>query len=560
MRSLRSLAVVSLAVLCGCAPATAGPEVPRPLGPSATVTTSILAPSTTTTIDPLEVMATSCPRRFCLVYEITAGARWSNGDPVAPADFVHTAELLSQPLVEAPSEGYGLIDTIDVIDETRFRVVFERPFGGWEQMFDRLIPVAGDPHDLTTLATTGAFRLVEWVPGDRIVIRRDPQWWSRIDPITEEPLGTVGEVTFVFPPDVPTMLDSLEEGTVDVISLRPDLEAMERVAGMTGVTYAVAPGPFWEHIDFNHTDPVLSQPWARQAISLAIDREALLDRTVRLFDAGSEGLGNTVWMQNTAVYEDHHAHRYDPEAAAAILADNGCVPDGDGVLVCGETRMSFLWASTDDDPARFEVFEAVRDQLAAVGIEVVPAFRSPSQFVTRDFLFGGPEAWQIIQFAWRAAPDPAAQNAVYVCGDTQLNVNRFCSEQVTDLIRSTEQITDPAERAAAYNEADRIYLESLPLVPLYQRPDLMAWRTEIGGPEPNWSHSTDMWNLTTWFGPRSIVVALPSEPVVLDPLVWSDEAANSVLATLLYGAFGSDPAHSRHPVLISSVEIVEGSG
>lgn len=558
MSPARRLRFLALAVLlAACAPALAGPDLPRPVGPPAMATTTTV-PVTTTTIDLAEMMASECPTQFCLVYQIREGATWSSGVPVAPEDFARTADLFADPLVSSLSPGYDLIESVDIIDQDRFRVVFSEPYGPWQQLFSRVIPPGPDPRDVTGLPTTGAFRFVEWVPGDRIVLRRDPEWWSQVDLISDAPAGNVDEITFAFYPDLAEMLDALETGVVDVITTRPDLEAMERLRGMEAISHVVAPGPLWEHIDFNHQDPLLAQGWVRRAISLAIDREKLLDRTVRLFDATTPGLDNTIWMANTSNYEDHYERGLDLAAAEDLLVANGCAPGGDGIYVCQGVRMSFRWATTNDDPARVATFDSVREDLAQIGIEVVAVFHSPSNFVTREVLFGGPEAWQMINFAWRLGPDPARQNESYHCGEFDLNVNRFCSPEVEELVRATNSITDPAERAMVYNEADHLYLDRDAVIPLYQKPILMAWGPGLTGPTPNWSHSTDMWNAAAWSGEESIVVALPAEPETLDPLLRGDEAANAVLSMLFYGALGMSPNHDYLPVLVSSVVVVEG--
>lgn len=162
----------------------------------------------------------------------------------------------------------------------------------------------------------------------------------------------------------------------------------------------------------------------------------------------------------------------------------------------------------------------------------------------------------MINFSWKARPDPAAANANYYCGGESLNVSRYCSEEVESLIRSTDTIVDPDERAAVYNRADRIYLEDLAVIPLYQKPMMMAWRGELSGPTPNYSFASDLWNVGAWRGQESIVVAIPSEPDTLDPAFLGDDRANLVLGSMLYGAFGMDPAHQTLPVLVDSVELI----
>lgn len=552
-------AFLLVAAVVACSPVATGPALPRPAqpAPSIVTTTTHARSSTTTTLSAEEILATQCPAAFCLVYHINEDAVWSDGAPVVAADFAKTAEILGAPSAGETLGGYDLISDVDIIDDKTVRLLFSSPYGPWQTMFNRLLPAHVESLQVPDLPTTGPYLFEEWVPGDRIVLTRNPEWWSETEPISGEPLGTVAQVTFVFIADIDDMLQHLESGEVDVISARADLDLIEGLDAIEGAQYRLAPGPFWEHIDFHHEDDLFSQPWAREAIDLAIDRQKILDRTIRLIDPSAKALDNTVWMEGTENYEAHYVDRYDPAAAEKLLVDNGCVRNG-GTYVCGDREMSFVWASTNDDPLRRETFESVQEDLEAVGIELVADLRSPSDFVTRDFLFGGPDVWQIINFSWRSLPEPIAANPTYYCDDSDLNVNRFCSPDVEQLVRSTDTIGDPARRAAVYNEADRLYLEDLAVIPLYQKLDLMAWVGDVAGLAPNYTSSTDLWNLASWTGKREIVVALPSEPTRLAALQTADEAANTVMSALMYGAFGMNPSHEHRPVLVDSVDFVEG--
>jgi peptide/nickel transport system substrate-binding protein len=558
-RLIRLVLVVGV-TLSACTPVQAGPPVPRPEASDVAVTTTTVPVSTTSpdeTSDTTE--AVRCEAALCLVYHIDPSATWADGEPVTAADFAHTVDVHRDPAQPGIGAGYSLIETVEVVDEQTIRLEMAEGYGPWQTLFTRVFR-SGDPAtSLQELDTSGPFTFLEWAEGEPLTLVRDLTWWSENDPISGDTAGDIARVRFVFIDTLEEMVDALEAGEVDVISARPDEEMMERLRAMEDVQIGLAPGPFWEHIDFHHDDPIFSSHWARLAIAHAIDREEILDRTVRILDPGASTLDNTIWMSNTVNYEPHFAVDHDPEIAEQLLVDNGCTRGGDGIHVCDGARMSFVWATTSDDPARREIFDAVREDLAAIGVEIRPAFRSPSAFVTRDFLFGGPDSWQMVNFSWRAWPDPVQSHSTYLCGEAgELNVNRYCSEAVASLIRSADSIVDPVERAAVYNEADRIYLDDLALIPLYQKPDLMAWRTGISGPEPNYTTSSDMWNIASWTGPASITVALPQEPLDIDPRSTSVDSANVVLGTLIYGAYGMTPSHDYVPVLVDSVDVIEG--
>ncbi len=93
---------------------------------------------------------------------------------------------------------------------------------------------------------------------------------------------------------------------------------------MEGVTHDLGPGPFWEHIDFNHDDPLLSQKWVREAISLAIDREALLEGTVGTIDPEASSLASAVWMAHSLNHHPNFVARFAPELAEQIACGPAC--------------------------------------------------------------------------------------------------------------------------------------------------------------------------------------------------------------------------------------------
>ncbi len=538
-----------------CTPTEEAPSSPRPTSITTPVPAAATIPPTTTiTVEPTAAMA--CPTEFCVVYNLRAEARWSDGVPVTSSDFAHSAEVLTA----AGVAGHDLIRSVEVVDAGTAVVALDIPYGAWQGLFPRLVRDGSSPGGPAPLESTGPFTFADWQEGEFMVLERNQRWWADRDPLSGEPSGDVAEITFVFIEELADMVDALAAGEVDVIAARPDRETIETLERLDDIEFAVGPGPFWEHIDFHHDDPMLARPWVRRAVALAIDRERILDATVRLVDPSADPLDSTIWMTGTPHYEPNFDVGFDPEQAERVLEANGCERGEDGIQVCDGTRMSFVWATTDDDPARRVTFDLVREDLDTIGVELTAVFVSPSEFLTRDFLFGGPERWQLINFSWRARPDPSAANPTYYCTGGGLNVGRFCSEQVESLIRATESIVDPVERAETYNRADRLYLDDLAVIPLYQKPVMMAWTAGLDGPAPNYTLSSDLWNVGAWSGRESIVVAITEEPGTLDPWDTGDDSANLILSSLLYGAFGMDPAHRSIPVLVESVELIDGNG
>ena len=528
-----------------------------------TTTTSLPSPDTTTTT-PLASTTTAeegpCSAAFCVTYHIRPEAIWSDSEPVTSGDFVYTAEVFADPLNRGlTTTGYELIESAEAVGDKTVIFGFSEVYGPWRTLFDIVLPAhIGDPLDLSV--TASAFRLGE-IESDRIVLARNTNFWSDVDPGSGSPVGDVTHVEFITIPAVRDRLSAFEDQEVDVIKPTPLDWVVEDLNEMVSSNSAVSSGPFWEHIDFNHDDPLLSQRWVREAIAFGIDRNTILNETVRTVGPDTKPLGNSIWMTSADTYVSHYDLAFDPIRSEQILQDHGCTNSDDGIYECDGQRMSFAWTTTVGDEFRVKAADLIQESLAQIGIEIDIQLRTPSDLFSSDVLFGGPEIWQMINFSWKASADPHLGNSIYYCdgnapsGFGALNVNRYCNDDVDSMVNSTDSILDSAERADVYNEADRLYLEDLAIIPLYQKPSLLAWSVELSGLVPNMSRATDMWNLAAWKGPESIVIAMGTEPLLLDPVEpWNEDTA-LVMRSLVSGAFTTTPNLEFVPVLVDNAEV-----
>ena len=535
------LAVLTL-VAAACTAAQTAPETT-----ATTATTAV--PATTTTL------AEPCPGVFCLTYHIRPEAVWSDGVTVSADDFVHTLQTF------ASEEGYRLITGHDVIDQKTLLLAFSEVYGPWQTLFRIVLPshaAAGQPTPVS-----GPFALIG-ADEEAIVLRRNSQYWADVDPVSGRPLGNMEEVRLVVMESARDRIHALGTGAVDVIVLDPLDWMVDEVAALEGIAHELVPGPTWEQITFNHADPLLSQHWLREAIVRAIDREKLLEVTVRSIHPEATALGSSLWPIGSSGYTDHSANRYrhDPGASVQALLDQGCRSGDDGVYSCQGQRLSFVWATTSGDEMRERQLELIRDDLEAVGIELVPDLRLPSDLFSSDVLFAGPETWQLINFSWRFPEDPQQADSMFLCQGTapngfgRLNIGRYCNPDLESLVSSARVAADPDDRLALYRQADQSYLDDLALIPLYQNPVLLAWSQALDGPELSSTRSGLFWNLAAWSGKTTVTVALDAAPSSLDPSGPIDDVAAMILSTMLQAAYGVGPSLQAVPVLVEEVEIL----
>ncbi len=492
------------------------------------------APASTTIPDPTTIEPDRCPDRFCVIYHIRAEASWSDAVPVSAADFVHTYQL------QESSEGYKLISGHTVIDDKTVLFAFAEPYGPWQTLFGVVLPAhVEDP----LAVSAGPFVLDEL--GDSVVLVRNPEYWGEV--------GEVERVHFIPTANVRDGLGGLRSGELDLIH-PPALDwVLSEIQKMERVKLGVGPGPIWEHIDFNLDDPLLGEQWVRRAINSAFNRTELVGAMPEIVFLGGFVLNSATWPVSSGHYAEGFPQAEGTDFAIQTLSDHGCLLGDDEVFVCDGSRMSFVYATTIGDPWRRAQFELIRDALAEVGIELVGKFLAPADLFAEDFLFGGPDHWQMISFPWSFSADPHLSDSRFLCSGS-LNVNRFCDPEVEALIRDARAEIDPARRVNLYQEADLMYLAQIPMIPMYQRPVVVAWNADLVGPEPDSRGLNDLWNIGAWTGVSEVRIGIDRVPMILDPLVPGDAAL--VLAPLTTGAFGIDASLRFVPMLIESAETI----
>ncbi len=507
------------------------------------------APSTTTTEPEL------CPDVFCLVYTVSEGWFWSDGVAVTVDDFVHTLELLTGPDgLDSGNPGYDLITDHEVIGERTLLVSMSEVFAPWRTLFEVVYPAHAETDPILPGPTSGPFLLGSWVDDGDLILARNPRYTGPGSP------GDLQELRFVVADGVREVVSGLLSGDYQVINPAPQDWMLEDLEASSDVVHDLTPGAYWEHITFNHDDGLLTQSFVREAIAAALDREGILDATVRKLDPGAGALGNTMWMIGSMNHQDNFDHRHDPDRAVSILTDNGCERGGDGVFVCAGSRVSFVWATTVGDSFRSEQLTRAAEMLATAGIEVSVWTLAPSVLFSTPIFFGNASVWQMMSFAWKAGADPFLAETLYTCagdgphGMGLLNAARYCSEEVEDLVLSARGILDPAERARVLNQADRMFLDDVAMIPLYQRPSLLAWADELVGPEANpwWG---DLWNVGAWTGMSEVAVAIERMPASLTAML-ADDTTQMIVRVLYLGAFRVTPEMEYVPVLVDSVEVI----
>ncbi len=436
---------------------------------------------------------------FTGTWTLKEEAQWSDGTPITSRDLEFTWETYTNPDNDVISrEGYDQIESAEIVDEKTITFTFKDTYVPYRDLFDYVYPAhvledenwnnvwrrcVCNPDNGEPIAS-GPFVWSEFRPNQSFTLTANENWWGEEGPYLDE----------IFSPyvaETQTEIQQLRGGEVDMIypSPQPELRAL---ANIQGIVNEVGAGPSWQHLDFQFDHPLLGELWMRQAIAHAIDRQAIVDQLIiPIYPEGSV-LNNNIYVSNQEEYEPHFdIYEYDPDRARQLMEDNGCTEGNDGIYVCNGERASFSYLSTAGNRLRELMFQIIQQNLQDAGIEVT------NDFAEADVVFGPRgltgKNYELIQFAWVGSPDPSGGNSIWICEGAQ-NYNNYCNEEVTKLIESTDRLLDPAERTAAYNQADELMAQDLPVLPLWQYPQPMAYDDAFHGFENNTTEWGPLWN------------------------------------------------------------------
>jgi peptide/nickel transport system substrate-binding protein len=415
-----------------------------------------------------------------LTYTLNPEAVWHSGEPITAADWKATWNSLNglNPEFQVVStEGYDLISSVEQgADEFEVVVTFCAPYADHEALFSSLTPAASvaDPEAFNTGWIgqinndwmTGPFEVgtydeaaqqVELVPSDT--------WWGEA-PLLDSILYTV-----ISEDAAPQAFANNEIDSYD-IGVDPNGYALS--FNTPGAEIRAAAGPNWRHVTLNSGPKggLIQDHVVRQAIQMSLDRAAIGQSDLAGIPWPAKPLGSHVFVENSEFYVDNSAEfgTYDPEAAMALLEENGWVAGDDGVREKDGQRLHVRFSQIVGVPVSENEAQLVQSQLAEVGIEVEVVDMSLQEW--SNILVAGD--FEMMAFSWVGTPFPFRGLDQLFGNGSDSNFGFSNIPELDPLLDQLATSVDDTERAALANEIDNILWEYAHTVPLYQRPDLWA--------------------------------------------------------------------------------------
>jgi cationic peptide transport system substrate-binding protein len=229
---------------------------------------------------------------------------------------------------------------------------------------------------------------------------------------------------------------------------------------------------FWA---FNTSKPPFNNPEVRRALSLAIDKNALIEAIY--FDSAIVAK-NIVPPTSWAFQAEQKNLSYNPSAAKNLLQENGIEP--------GFTMN--IWAMPVErayNPNAIKMAELIQSYLQAVGIKVNIISYEWSTF--REKLKQGSHDSVLIGWSADNGDPDNFYRPLLSCAAIKSGTNRalWCSPEYDALIDQALHFTQVEDRQYFYFKANELIAAQLPLIPIAHASKYQAYRNTIKGFEIN---------------------------------------------------------------------------
>jgi peptide/nickel transport system substrate-binding protein len=413
-------------------------------------------------------------------FELRPDVRFHDGTPVDAEAVVFSFErqiLPEHPFHEADfawTRAFHNIRRVRAVTPLRVQFDIDRPYAPF------LANLAMGPSAIVSPAAVrklggrfarhpvgaGPYRFVEWIPGDRVTLERNPDYWDRG--------ARTRYLVFVVMPESRQRLQALESGSADIIEqVAPDDLPLVRLH--PDLRLATAPAALVSYLAMNTQRRPLNDPRIRRAIATAIRRDALVKLIYQGVGMPAIGpLPPNVWGARSDVV----TYGYDPARARKMLAEAGWNP-----VRAAPLKLYAPSAPSPYMPAPERVAAAIKTGLAEVGIPVEIVLNDPAEH--QRALWAGEH--DLALHGWfndNGDPD----NFLYTLldsdnttGSRPSNIAFYSNGWFHDVIGVAQRTTDRTERERLYSQAQAILATDVPWVPLAHSNVVFATRANIRG-------------------------------------------------------------------------------
>lgn len=411
------------------------------------------------------------PDRMGYRFRLKKGVLWSDGVELTADDVVYSYTMIRDPKVAcAPLKVYYIdVKSVEKIDRYTVEFRYSRPYFRALEICGSIpiVPkhIFNDGADFNTHKNnrfpvgTGPYKFEQWDTGKKIVLVRNEKYRGAPPEINR--------IVYKFVAEINVALQMLKKGEIDVMTVRPiqwvrQTNSAKFSHNFYKLQYYI---PNYNYIGWNARRPLFGDRRVRRALTMLINREAILDKL--LFGLGQIVSGTS--YINSKYYDKRIAPwPYDPVQARRLLAEAGWADhDGDGILDKDGRKFSFVFTISSGSKFAERLGTILKEDFAREGIEMSINRYEWAVFVQklnqRDF-DAVTLAWSL---SWEEDPYQLWHSSQIVGGS---NFCGFSNREADDIIVRARAEFDENRRVRLFHRFHRILHEEQPYTFLFCSP------------------------------------------------------------------------------------------
>lgn len=400
-------------------------------------------------------------------FKLRKGAKFHDGTDV-------TAEAIKQNILWAADQSHkspqvtmwDALESVETPDAATLIIKFKSPVSEptfMANILDSPWPISGKQitengdKAITNPIAAGPFKFVSYTGDDQIVMERNDQYWGGA------PL--LDKIIFRVIPDAATRRVEMEAGTIDVLmDVAPkDVDGYKA----KGLKVVNGPAPTSGMISLNLATPALQELPVRQAISHAIDRNAIAKK---IFFGYVTMATTYIHPQNVNYAKDIPGYGYDVAKAKKLLDDAGWKVGADGVREKNGQKLELTIGSRNHDTWTL-MSQVIQEQLKAIGIGTkinttdTTAFYNSVRAGTYDIAY-----WSLNSSGWHNLDHPNLRSTdwgnIAHLAKSSPEIQQV-QTQIDGIIDGFQSSLDAKDRAKYAYDLQKIVNEQVITVPLW---------------------------------------------------------------------------------------------
>lgn len=408
-------------------------------------------------------------------FELQPNARFHDGAPVdakAVANALEIARGKPGLLSKTP------IQSIDAVGDKQLTIRLTAPFAPLlaflaESRAQVLAPSAYTGSDVKAIIGSGPFKLTGFAPPQSLTVERNPDYWGAKPQIEK--------ATYLSVSRAETRALMAESGDADYV-FNLDPASRTRLSKSNKVKVLSVSIPRSVMLKVNAGRDVLADRKAREALSLAIDREGLAVAVLRYPAAATQ-----LFPPSLGIWHDKDLPplAYEPEKAKALLAELGWTPGADGILQKDGKPFALTLTTYPDRPELPLIAAVLQDQMAEIGVSLTINSTNSSEIPAKHQ--DGSLDLGLMARNFALVPDPIGTMLTdYGPKGGDWGAMNWSNPDFDAALSKLTRIADAAEGAELRREAVAAIQNDLPVIPIawYQQTVAISPKLEGAGIDP----------------------------------------------------------------------------